>query len=85
LVQLSVLRAQLGSLNHVKRVVKVTGFVNSTAEFTQHPEVMNGFSETMIEVFGDRGKSARSAVGVASLPHGWAVEVEGIFELADGL
>mmetsp|Transcript_6164 Transcript_6164/g.15716 ORF Transcript_6164/g.15716 Transcript_6164/m.15716 type:complete len:230 (+) Transcript_6164:967-1656(+) len=85
LTMLAVLRAQLGSLNHIKRVVKVTGFVNSTADFTQQPEVMNGFSETMVEVFGARGKAARSAVGTASLPRGWAVEVEAIFELADGL
>lgn len=85
LTQLSVLRAQLGSLNHIKRLVKATGFVNSTADFTQQPEVMNGFSETMIEMFGERGKAARSAVGVGSLPRGWAVEVEAIFELQDNL
>lgn len=86
LTMLSVLRAQLGSLNHVKRLVKATGFVNSTSDFTQQPEVMNGFSETMIEMFGgERGRAARSAVGVGSLPRGWAVEVEAIFELQDNL
>ena len=85
LTMLSVLRAQLGSLNHVKRLVKATGFVNSTPDFAQQPEVMNGFSETMIEMFGERGLAARSAVGVGSLPRGWAVEVEAIFELQDNL
>ena len=86
LTMLSVLRAQLGSLNHVKRLVKATGFVNSASDdFTQQPEVMNGFSETMIEMFGERGRAARSAVGVSSLPRGWAVEVEAIFELQDNL
>ena len=83
--QLAVLRAQLGSLNHVKRLVKATGFVNCTPDFAQQPEVMNGFSETMIEVFGERGRGARSAVGTGSLPRGWAVEVEAIFELHDNL
>ena len=85
LTMLSVLRNQLGSLNHVKRLVKANAFVNATPEFTQHPEVVNGFSETMVEMFGERGKAARSAVGVASLPRGWAVEVDAVFELQDEL
>jgi enamine deaminase RidA (YjgF/YER057c/UK114 family) len=85
LTMLAVLRDQLGSLNHIKRLVKATGFVNSAPDFTDQAEVMNGFSETMIEMFGDAGKGARSAVGVAALPKGWAVEVEAIFELKENL
>ena len=85
LTMLAVLRDQLGSLNHVKRLVKATGFVNSAPDFADQAEVMNGFSETMIEMFGDAGKGARSAVGVAALPKGWAVEVEAIFELKENL
>ena len=85
LTMLAVLRDQLGSLNHVKRLVKAVGFVNSAPDFVDQPEVMNGFSETMIEMFGEAGKGARSAVGVAVLPKGWAVEVEAIFELKDNL
>ena len=85
LTMLSVLRNQLGSLNHLKRLVNAKGFVNSTPEFTGQPEVMNAFSETMVELFGERGKATRSAVGVAALPRGWAVEVEAVFELQDEL
>tara|TARA_B100000482_G_scaffold181120_1_gene154107 strand:+ start:159 stop:824 length:666 start_codon:yes stop_codon:yes gene_type:complete len=85
LTMISVLRAQLGSLNHVKRLVNAKGFVNCTPDYTEQPEVMNGFSEMMIEVFGERGKGSRSAVGAGSLPRGWAVEVEAIFELHDKL
>lgn len=85
LTMLSVLRDNLGSLNHVKRLVKAVGFVNSTPDFIDQANVMNGFSETMIEIFGDAGKGARSAVGVATLPKGWAVEVEAIFELKESL
>jgi enamine deaminase RidA (YjgF/YER057c/UK114 family) len=70
-----------GSLDSVVRVVKVLGMVNATPDFTQQPRVVNGFSELLIEVFGDNGRGARSAVGVGSLPGGWAIEVEGIFEL----
>lgn len=71
-----------GDLNKVTRVVKLTGFVNSTADFNQHPQVVNGASDLMAEVFGDAGKHARAAVGSSSLPLGVAVEVEGIFELS---
>ena len=71
-----------GDLNKLKRVVKLNGFVNSTLEFTDHPAVINGASDLMVEVFGDAGKHARAAVGCSSLPFGVAVEVEGIFELA---
>jgi enamine deaminase RidA (YjgF/YER057c/UK114 family) len=69
-------------LDRVKRVVKVTGFVNAVPGFTQHPEVINGASELLAELFGDAGRHARAAVGVASLPRNVAVEVEAIFEVA---
>ena len=75
-------RAALGSLDKVKRVVKLTGFVNSTPEFTDQPEVINGCSDLMAEVFGDKGHHARAAVSAAALPRGVAVEVEAIFEVA---
>jgi enamine deaminase RidA (YjgF/YER057c/UK114 family) len=66
----------------VRRLVKTTGFVQATPEFTQHPAVVNGFSELMRDVFGpDAGVAARSALGVASLPAGWAVEIETIFDV----
>ena len=71
-------KAALGDLDKVARVVKLTGFVNGTAEFDQQPQVINGASDLMVEVFGDSGRHARSAVGVASLPFGVAVEVEAI-------
>lgn len=78
---LSTLKGYLGDLNKVKRIVKVLGLVNSTAEFTQQPLVMNGFSNLMVEVFGNRGKHARSAVGTNTLPNNFAVEIEMIVEL----
>lgn len=79
--QLAVLRTELGSLNKVKRIVKVLGMVNAAEGFTQQPQVINGFSDLMVEVFGERGKHARSAVGMASLPINIAVEVEMIVEV----
>ncbi|MDT1062840.1 RidA family protein [Paracoccus sp. CPCC 101403] len=75
-------RAALGSLDRVKRVVKLGGFVNSTPEFTDQPEVINGCSNLMVEVFGDKGRHARAAVSAPALPRGVAVEVEAIFEIA---
>ena len=79
---LSVVRTELGSLDKVERLVKVLGMVNCTPEFTQQPAVVNGFSEVMIDVFGDKlGKAARSAVGMLSLPGGVAVEIEAIFQV----
>jgi enamine deaminase RidA (YjgF/YER057c/UK114 family) len=80
---LSTLKVAIGDLNRVKRIVKVLGLVNSTPDFIQQPLVMNGFSNLMVEVFGDRGKHARSAVGVNSLPNNFAVEIEMIVELKD--
>jgi len=79
---LATVRDQLGSLDKVKRLVKTLGMVNSTPEFTQHPQVINGFSELMAEVFGEEaGVGARSAVGMGALPGNIAVEVECIFEV----
>jgi len=79
---LATLRAQLGSLDRVKRVVKVLGMVNSTPEFPDHPAVINGCSELFADVWGpDHGIGARSAVGMGSLPGNIAVEIEAIFEL----
>ena len=68
-----------GNLSCVRRVLRLTGFVNSTPAFTEHPAVMNGCSELMLAVFGEAGRHARSAIGVASLPFGMATEVEGVF------
>ena len=80
---LTTLRHNLGSLDRIKRVVKTLGMVNSTAEFTNHPEVINGCSELWAKVWGtEHGVGARSAVGMGSLPRNSTVEVEAIFELA---
>ena len=70
-----------GDLDRLARVVKLTGFVNSTADFTDQPKVINGASDFFVEVLGESGRHARSAVSAASLPFGVAVEIEGIFEL----
>jgi enamine deaminase RidA (YjgF/YER057c/UK114 family) len=78
---LATLKAELGDLGRVKRVVKVMGLVNATPDFTQHPEVMNGFSEVMVAAFGEAGKAPRVAAGAGSLPRGWPVEVDVIVEL----
>jgi len=79
--QLAVLKAELGDLRRVRRIVKVTGMVNAAPDFTQHPEVVNGFSDLMVEVFGERGKHARAAVGMGSLPRNIAVEIEMVVEV----
>lgn len=81
--QLAVLKAELGDLNRVKRIVKVTGMVNCTPDFGNQPEVINGFSNLMVEVFGEKGKHARAAVGMVSLPRNIAVEIEMIVEVED--
>lgn len=75
-------RAALGSLDRVARVVRLGGFVNSTPEFTDQPEVINGCSNLMVEVFGDKGRHARAAVSAPALPRGVAVEIEAVFEIA---
>jgi enamine deaminase RidA (YjgF/YER057c/UK114 family) len=79
--QLTILKAELGDLNKVKRIVKVLGMVNCEADFKDHPKVMNGFSDLIVAVFGEKGKHARSAVGMCSLPMNMAVEIELIVEL----
>ena len=71
-----------GDLDRVRRVVKVTGFVNAAPGFTQHPEVVNGASDLFVEIFGEAGLHARAAVGTSSLPRNVAVEIEAIFEVA---
>ena len=78
---LAVLKAELGSLNKVKRIVKVLGMVNCTEDFKDQPKVINGYSDLMVEIFGDEGKHARSAVGMYALPSNIAVEVEVIVEV----
>jgi enamine deaminase RidA (YjgF/YER057c/UK114 family) len=78
---LAVMRAELGSLDKVKRVVKVLGMVNAVPEFGEHPKVINGCSDFFVEVLGERGKHARSAVGMGSLPMGIPVEIECIVEV----
>ncbi|PGS52393.1 RidA family protein [Bacillus sp. AFS041924] len=80
---ISVLKYELGELSKVKRIVKILGFVNSTEDFYDHPKVMNGASDLLVEVFGERGKHARSAVGMAQLPHNTAIEIEMVVEIED--
>lgn len=79
---LSNVKGAVGDLEKVKRIVKLTGFVNCTADFEDPHKVINGCSNVLTDVLGDRGKHARSAVGMASLPLGFAVEVEAIVEIA---
>lgn len=81
--QLAVLKTMLGDLNKVKRIVKVLGLVNSDPSFIDQPKVINGFSDLMVEVFGEKGKHARAAIGVASLPRGQSVEIELVVEVYD--
>ena len=79
--QLAVIKDHLGSLNRVKQILKVTGMVRATPDFGNQPEVINGFSDLMVEVFGESGKHARAAVGMGSLPRGIAVEIDMIVEI----
>lgn len=79
--QLAVLKAMLGDLGRVVKVVKVLGMVNSDPDFIEQPAVINGFSDLIVEVFGERGRHARAAVGMASLPRGQSVEIEMIVEV----
>lgn len=80
---LSVLKDELGDLNRVKRIVKVLGMVNCTDEFKDQPKVINGYSDLMVEIFGEKGKHARSSIGMNSLPNGIAVEIEVIVEIEE--
>jgi enamine deaminase RidA (YjgF/YER057c/UK114 family) len=79
---LAQVKAAVGDLDKVVRVVRLGGFINSAPGYGDGPKVMNGASDLMVEVFGDRGRHARSTVGVAALPADAAVEVEGLFEVA---
>ena len=79
--QLAVLQDYLGDLNKVRRIAKVFGMVNCTSDFTNQPEVINGFSDTMVAVFGEKGKHARAAVGMGSLPRGICVEIDLVVEI----
>ena len=79
---LAQIKAEIGDLDKVVRVVRLGGFINSAPGFTDGPKVMNGASDLMVAVFGDKGKHSRAAVGVASLPRGASVEVSAIFEIA---
>ncbi len=80
---LCVLKTELGDLNRVEKIVKVLGMVNAGPDFTDHPKVINGYTDLMIEVFGERGKHARSAVGMVSLPWNIVCEVEAIVQIRD--
>lgn len=79
---LAVMREELGSLDKVVRVARVFGMVNAAPNFTDHPKVINGCSDLFVQVFGDRGRHARCAVGMASLPFGISVEIEAVIEVA---
>lgn len=80
---IATMKAALGDLSRVRRVVRVLGMVNATPDFMQHTEVINGCSDLLVEVFGDAGRHARSAVGVGSLPRGFAVEIEAVVSVKD--
>ncbi len=79
---LAQVKAAIGDLDQIKRVLRLGGFINSAPGFTDGPKVMNGASDLMVEVFGDKGRHARTTVGVSALPADAAVEVEGLFEVA---
>jgi len=83
IAHLSVLKAELGDLNKVKRIVKVLGMVSCTEDFKDQPNVINGYSDLMVQIFGEKGKHARSAVGMYALPFNTSVEVEVIVEVED--
>jgi len=78
---LSTLKSEIGDFNKVKRIIKVLGMVNCTPEFTDQPKVINGFSDLMVSIFGEKGKHARSAVGMIALPNNITVEIEMIVEV----
>ncbi|MCH7685711.1 MAG: RidA family protein [Planctomycetes bacterium] len=80
---LATLKSQIGSLDRIERIVKVLGMVNAAPDFGSHPKVINGFSDLMVEIFGEGGRAARSAVGMGSLPGNIAVEIEVILKLKD--
>lgn len=80
---LTSLKDEIGDLNRVERIVKATGMVNAEPDFTDHSQVINGFSDLMVDVFGEKGKHARAAVGMSSLPGNIPVEIEMIVEIAE--
>ncbi len=80
---LATLKAQIGNLDRIEKWVKVLGMVNAAPDFGRHPHIINGFSELMVELWGDNGRAARSAVGMGSLPNNIAVEIEAIVLLKD--
>lgn len=80
---IATMQAALGDLSRVRRVVKLLGMVNAVPDFMQHTEVINGCSDLLVEVFGEAGRHARSAVGVGSLPRGFAVEIEAVVSIKD--
>lgn len=83
LCMLATIKSAVGELSRVKQVVRILGMVNATENFTDHPSVINGFSDVFVTAFGEAGKGARAAVGMASLPSNIAVEIEAIVELHD--
>ena len=83
LCALATIKSAVGELAKVKQVVQIIGMVNATDDFTDHPKVINGFSDVFVVAFGDAGKGARAAVGMNSLPGGWAVEINAIVELIE--
>lgn len=80
---LATIKAELGNLKKVNRIVRIFGMVNAVDGFDQHPKVINGCSDLLVSVFGERGKHARAAVGMASLPFNWTVEIEMLVEVSD--
>jgi enamine deaminase RidA (YjgF/YER057c/UK114 family) len=78
---LASLKAEIGDLDRVARIVRVFGMVNSTPDFAEHPQVINGASDLLTEIFGDRGKHARAAIGMVALPAGISVEIEMVVEV----
>jgi len=78
---LSNLKTVIGDLNKIERVVKVNGMINSTPEFEEHPEILNGCSDLLVELFGEKGQHARSAIGVSSLPFNVPIEIEMVVEV----
>ncbi len=83
LTMLSTLKAYLGELDRIERFVKVLGMVNAAPDFKRHPQVINGFSDLLVQIFGENGRAARSAVGMGSLPGNIAVEVEAIVQIKE--
>lgn len=84
LQMLATIRQATGSLDHVEAIVKLLGMVHAEPDFGEHPKVINGCSDLLVEIFGERGKHARSAVGMGSLPNRMTVEIEAIIQIKDG-